>query len=174
MGRGNPPLNHPMSSPDVIRLGPAAGATAIATQRLFVEYGLTLIWLSEGVAIPGSYWGESEAGLIRSTLYVRADTPLHSALHEGCHFVCADDARRADLETDAGGGDLEECAVCYLSVVLADRIADFGAARMLADMDAWGYSFRWGGAERWFCTDAEDAHGWLVARGLLATCSMQA
>jgi hypothetical protein len=97
---------------------------------------------------------------------VRADTPAHSALHEGCHFVCADETRRAVLDTDAGGDDLEECAVCYLSIVLADGIPGFGQARMLTDMDAWGYSFRLGSSARWFEEDADDAREWLRAHGL--------
>ena len=33
-------------------------------------------------SFPGSYWGDSEAGLRGNALYVRADTPLHSLLHE--------------------------------------------------------------------------------------------
>ena len=38
--------------------------------------------------LPGSYWGDSEAGLRANVLYVRADTPLHSLLHELSHYVC--------------------------------------------------------------------------------------
>jgi len=39
--------------------------------------------------------------------------------------------------------------------------------RVMADMDAWGYTFRLGSARAWFEHDAEDARAWLVARGLL-------
>jgi len=67
----------------------------------------------DATPIPGSYWGESEAGLVGNRLYLRADTPLHSALHEACHCICMDEARRADLHTDAGGDYAEEDAVCY-------------------------------------------------------------
>ena len=59
-------------------------------------------------------------------------------------------ARRAALATDAGGSDDEESAVCYLQVLLARRLSGFGAERCLADMDAWGYSFREGSARAWF------------------------
>ena len=133
---------------------------------LLAPHGLALRYLPPGSPIPGSYWGESEAGLVGNALLVRADTPVHSALHEACHYLCADEARRAALHTDAGGDELEECAVCYLSILLADALPGFGRARMLADMDAWGYSFRLGSAARWFADDADDARRWLVQRGL--------
>lgn len=117
--------------------------------------------------IPGSYFGESEAGLIGNQLYVRADTPLHSALHEACHFICMDDARRAVLHTDAGGEYAEEDAVCYLQILLADEIPGFGRNRMFADMDTWGYTFRLGSARAWFEQDATDARDWLIHHGLI-------
>ena len=72
--------------------------------------------------LPGSYWGESEAGLRGNVLYVRADTPLHSLLHELSHYVCMSPERRAGLDRDAGGDDAEECAVCYLQILLADEL----------------------------------------------------
>jgi hypothetical protein len=57
--------------------------------------------------------------------------------------------------------------VCYLQILLADRLPGFGRARMLADMDAWGYSFRLGSARRWFEEDAQDARDWLLSHGLI-------
>lgn len=120
-----------------------------------------------GAAIPGSYWGDSEAGLISNRLYFRADTPLQSVLHECCHYLCMDERRRATLNRDAGGDYDEENAVCYLQVVLADDIDGFGRARMLLDMDAWGYTFRLGSARAWFEQEAEDARLWLVRAGML-------
>jgi hypothetical protein len=120
-----------------------------------------------GEAIPGSYWGDPEAGLIGDVLYLRPDTPLHSALHEAAHYVCMTPERRAALERDAGGDDAEENAVCYLQILWADRLPGAGRARLMADMDAWGYSFRLGSAARWFEEDAADAQAWLAARGLL-------
>jgi hypothetical protein len=69
--------------------------------------------------------------------------------------------RRAALDTDAGGGYDEENGVCYLQVLLADELPGFGRARMFADMDAWGYSFRLGSARAWFEQDAGDALQWL-------------
>ncbi|MDJ0828109.1 MAG: hypothetical protein QNJ16_21755, partial [Rhodobacter sp.] len=72
-----------------------------------------------------------------------------------------------ELDTDAGSDDLEECAVCYLQILLADALAGLGRARMLADMDRWGYSFRLGSAAAWFAQDAEDARAWLARHGLI-------
>jgi hypothetical protein len=37
----------------------------------------------------------------------------------------------------------------------------------MADMDAWGYTFRLGSARAWFEHDAENARTWLIERGLL-------
>lgn len=148
----------------VLRL---ADIDAPALEALLWARGLAVTWLAPQADIPGSYWGDSEAGLIDDRLHVRADTPVHSALHEACHWLCMDASRRAGLHTDAGGDDLEECAVCYLQVVLADRLPGVGRRRLMQDMDAWGYSFRLGGARAWFEQDAADARAWLVERGLL-------
>ena len=130
-------------------------------------YALALRWVAADVAIPGSFWGDAEAGLIADCLYVRPDTPVHSALHEACHYICMDDRRRRGLHTDAGGDVLEEAGVCYLQILLAGELSGMGQARMLADMDAWGYSFRLGSALAWFRQDAEDARAWLLEAGLI-------
>ncbi len=136
-------------------------------EALLGRYGLSVRRVADGEAIPGSYWGEPEAGIAGDTLWLRADTPVHSALHEGCHLVCAGEARRAAIDTDAGGDFAEEDAVCYLQILLAGDLPEIGAARMMADMDAWGYTFRLGSARAWFERDAEDARAWLAERGLL-------
>lgn len=133
---------------------------------LLERYGLRLTAVGPSDPIPGSYWGEREAGLKGSRLYARPDTPVHSLLHEACHFICMSGARRRGLDTDAGGDDAEECAVCYLQVLLADALPAVGQSRLFADMDAWGYSFRLGGAREWFERDAQDARLWLRAHGL--------
>jgi hypothetical protein len=73
-----------------------------------------------------------------------------------------DSTRRADLDTNAGGGYDEENAVCYLQILLADYLPGFGSARMMRDMDAWGYSFRLGSARAWFEEDAADARQTLL------------
>ncbi|SEP90198.1 hypothetical protein SAMN04488038_102152 [Solimonas aquatica] len=128
-----------------------------ALRALYEPLGLQVVEVAAGENIPGSYWGECEAGLIGNRLYLRGDTPVHSALHEGCHWLCADQGRRAQLHTDAGGDDIEENAVCYLQCLLAERIAGYSRARCFADMDAWGYHFMLGSAQAWFGQDAEDA-----------------
>lgn len=138
-----------------------------ALAALFAAHGLRVQRVADGEPIPGSYWGEPEAGLVGDCLLVRDDTPVHSALHEGCHFLCMDEARRAGLFRDAGGTDTEENAVCYLQCLLADRLAGYSRARCFADMDAWGYHFILGSAEAWFSGDSEDARAFLAARGWL-------
>jgi hypothetical protein len=144
-----------------------AGADEAALVQLLARYGLRLVRLADEAVIPGSYWGESEAGLTGCALFARADTPLHSLLHEASHFICMSPARRAHLKRDAGGTDLEEAAVCYLQVLLADELAGVGRARLMRDMDAWGYSFRLGSTAAWFADDAADARAWLSAQGIL-------
>ncbi|MBC8026533.1 MAG: hypothetical protein H7Y89_11100 [Steroidobacteraceae bacterium] len=144
------------------------GAQASLSVRTLVEsFGATLEQLPPDEQLPGSYWGESEAGLRGDSIYVRADTPLHSLLHELAHYICMTGARRAGLDRDAGGDDAEECAVCYLQIVLADRIEGFGRDRMLRDMDGWGYTFRLGSARAWFDEDAADACIWLREKGVV-------
>jgi len=118
--------------------------------------------VSDNEDIPGSFWQPPEAGLIGNILYIRDDTPVHSALHETCHYICMDNRRREKLDTDAGGGYEEEDAVCYLQTLLSDYIPEMKQDRMFNDMDAWGYSFRLGSAKAWFEQDAEDAFEWLV------------
>ena len=151
-------------SPDVLRCGDINMAHL---ERLLEGLGMEVVWVEEGGAIPGTHWGEPEAGLIGERIHLRGDTPVHSALHEAGHFACMDASRRARLHTDAGGTALEECAVCYLQIVLADELPDVGAERMQRDMDAWGYSFRLGSTKAWFEQDADDAREFLVQRNLI-------
>jgi hypothetical protein len=134
---------------------------------LLDRYGLALQLVAPEEIIPGSYWGEREAGLIGAKIFARLDTPLHSVLHETAHFICMTAERRAGLDTDAGGDDAEESAVCYLQVVLAESLPNVSRQRMCRDMDEWGYSFRLGGAATWFAEDADDARNWLIQYGLL-------
>jgi hypothetical protein len=134
---------------------------------LLGRYGLQLTLLAPEQVIPGSYWGESEAGLKGDLLYARLDTPVHSVLHEAGHYICMTPERRAGLDRDAGGDDPEESAVCYLQVLLADEIPGVGRDRLFPDMDSWGYSFRLGDTRAWFGTDADDARAWLIAHGVI-------
>jgi hypothetical protein len=136
-------------------------------EALLAAYGARLVEIAPELVIPGSYWGDTEAGLIGNAVYVRHDTPAHSFLHELCHYVCMSGERRAALATDAGGNDDEESGVCYLQVLLAEALSGFGAARCLADMDSWGYSFREGSARAWLEGDGEHAREWLHARALI-------
>ena len=131
------------------------------------RFGLELILCPLDEPIPGSFWGDDEAGLIGDKLYARADTPLHSILHEAGHYICVDPARRAALDRNAGSDDAEENAVCYLQVLLADELPGLGRERMFHDMDRWGYSFRLGSTRAWFQQDAQDAQDWLTRHGLV-------
>lgn len=139
----------------------------VAVAVLLRRYGMELALVAPQEVIPGSYWGDSEAGLLGDRLYARLDTPVHSVLHEACHYICMAPERRAGLDRDAGGDDLEESAVCYLQVVLADELPGVGRGRLWADMDAWGYSFRLGSTRAWFEGDAGDARGWLRQHGVI-------
>ena len=135
--------------------------------QLLGRYGLSLRLVDDDAPITGSFWGEPEAGIVGRSVYARLDTPIHSLLHETCHLVCMDETRRSALERDAGGDDLEESAVCYLQIVLADYLPGVGRDRLMQDMDTWGYSFRLGSSRAWFESDAADARAWLLGHGLL-------
>ena len=128
---------------------------------ILAKYGLTHVAVAADQPIPGSFFGEREAGLITNQLYIRHDTPIHSALHEACHYICMTPSRRQTLDTDAEGDFAEENGVCYLQILLAEQISSMGKRRMMADMDSWGYSFRLGSAQAWFENDADDAIEWL-------------
>ena len=136
-------------------------------RALLARYGLELVRVADGEAIPGSYWGDSEAGIIASTVYARADTPVHSLLHEACHLIVLPPQRRAAVHTDATDSVEEEDAVLVLQTVLADALPGVGRERMYADMDAWGYTFRLGSAKAYVEQDAQTSWQWLAERGLV-------
>lgn len=136
-------------------------------KNLLQRFSLQLSYVDADAAIPGSWFGEPEAGLIGNTLYVRPDTPLHSALHEACHYICMPAAQRAALHTNAGGDFDEENAVCFLSILLSDYLDSFDRDRMMQDMDTWSYTFRLGSSKVWFEKDAEDAENWLRKHRLI-------
>ena len=157
-----PPIE---SAPDnILLLRDIAFADADALLR---RYGLQLHLVDDGAPIPGSYWGESEAGIIGSDVYVRADTPVHSMLHEAGHLIVLPEERRRAVHTDATDSVAEEDAVCLLQALLGDALPGVGRDRVLADMDAWGYTFRLGSARAYFERDADPAWEWLRARGLV-------
>jgi hypothetical protein len=150
---------------DVLRL---ASIGLDAVRALLARYGLVLESVADGEPIPGSYWGETEAGVIGHRVFARSDTPVHSLLHEACHLIVAPPERVATIHTDASDSEAEEDATCYLQIVLGDALPGVGRARIANDMDRWGYTFRLGSARAWFERDAEDARAWLVERGLIA------
>jgi hypothetical protein len=139
----------------------------MSLELLLDRYGLALQLVAPEDVIPGSYWGEREAGLVGAKIFARLDTPLHSVLHETAHFICMTPERRAGLDTDAGGDDAEESAVCYLQVVLAQLLPNVGRERLCRDMDEWGYSFRLGSTAAWLAQDAQDSRDWLMHHALI-------
>lgn len=161
-------MNEIASSPTdmnlVLRL---QDADRISVAAVIGKYGLSLVQVADASPIPGSFWGDEEAGLIGNEIFARGDTPVHSVLHETCHFICMDQARRGGIHTNAGGDYDEENAVCYLQILLSKNIQGMGKQRMFDDMDNWGYSFRLGSVRKWFEQDAEDALQWLLNYGLL-------
>ena len=138
-----------------------------AMATLLAKYNMTLKITETEQPIPGSFWGDEEAGLIGDTLFARADTPIHSILHEAGHYICMSADRRDALDTNAGGDYDEENGVCYLQILLADHLPGLNQNRMLSDMDSWGYSFRLGSARSWFEQDAVDARNWLIENGII-------
>ncbi|MBB5207224.1 hypothetical protein HNQ52_000740 [Chiayiivirga flava] len=160
-----PPVDGaPRDEDAVLRVRDVPGDALAALLR---RYDLSLQRVPDGEAIPGSFWGEPEAGVIAHTVYARGDTPVHSLLHEAGHLIVLPPDRRARVHTDATDSVAEEDATCYLQIALADLLPGVGSARLMADMDAWGYSFRLGSARAWFEHDADDARAWLTARDLL-------
>lgn len=134
---------------------------------LLARFGLHVSPVADGAPIPGSYWGEPEAGIVGSTVHARADTPVHSLLHEAAHLIVLPPERRAAVHTDATDSIEEEDAVLVLQALLADALPAVGRARVLADMDAWGYTFRLGSARAYLEHDADAAWQWLAARALV-------
>ncbi|MCW8808971.1 MAG: hypothetical protein OQK79_12830 [Rhodanobacter sp.] len=154
------------SASSVLRLG-QLGFDAPAA--LLARFGLRLQRVPRDEPIPGSFWGDDEAGIIGTTVHARADTPVHSLLHEACHLIVLPAERRPEVHTDATDSIEEEDATCYLQIVLADQLPEVGRERLMDDMDAWGYSFRLGSARAWFEQDAENARQWLVDHRLLTS-----
>jgi hypothetical protein len=150
--------------PDVLCLRDVGLAAAAA---LLARFDLQLEHVTAAAPIPGSYWGESEAGVIGNRVYARDDTPVHSLLHEACHLIVLPLDRRLAVHTNATDSVEEEDATCYLQIVLADALPGVGRMRLMADMDAWGYSFRLGSTRAWFERDADEAQAFLRERGLL-------
>src|SRR5688572_12291739 len=88
-----------------------------APRALLASYALELIEVAPGDPIPGSYWGECEAGIVGTTVFARADTPVHSLLHEAAHLLVLPPERRAAVHTDATDCQHEEDAVCVLQAL---------------------------------------------------------
>src|SRR3569833_2073887 len=66
-----------------------------ALQDVLSPYGIDVLPVPDAQPIPGTHFGDPEAGLIAHRLYIRSATPVHSALHDACHYLCMASARRA-------------------------------------------------------------------------------
>ncbi len=155
-----------MTQVRVLRIDDMAASAYAELRRLGECFGVQIITTPADEPIPGSYWGEPEAGIVGDRVNVRGDTPIHSLLHELCHIICMTPDRRRLLDTDARSDDDEEAAVCYLQIVLAGGIASIGRDRIMRDMDSWGYSFPEGDTRSWF-EAAADTRAWLQKNGIV-------
>jgi hypothetical protein len=140
-----------------------------APRVLLARYRLDLMEVANDDIIPGSFWGECEAGVIGHLVYARADTPVHSLLHEAGHLMVLSEEQLAAVHTDASDSVAEEDAVCVLQAMLGDELPGVGRERIWADMDEWGYTFRLGSARAYFEQDAAEAFQLLQQRGLIDT-----
>ena len=138
-----------------------------APRQLLARYRLELIQVEANTPIPGSFWGECEAGVIGSQVFARLDTPVHSLLHEACHLLVLPEEKRADVHTDATDSVAEEDAVCVLQAILGDELPSVGRESIWADMDEWGYTFRLGSAKAYFENDAHTAFQFLVDKKII-------
>jgi hypothetical protein len=136
-----------------------------APTALLARYGLVLQHIADAQPIPGSYWGDCEAGIIGNTVYARSDTPVHSLLHEAGHLIVLPPDTRAAVHTDATDSIPEEDAVCVLQALLGEALG-IDRTRIWADMDVWGYTFRLGSARAYAEHDADTAWQWLHTHGL--------
>jgi len=136
-------------------------------RALLARYKLDLIQVENSEAIPGSFWGECEAGVIGHVVYARSDTPVHSLLHEAGHLIVLPEEKRAEVHTDATDSVAEEDAVCVLQAILGDELPGVGRERIWADMDEWGYTFRLGSAKAYFKNDAANAFQFLIDKQII-------
>ena len=160
-------LDDAQVAPGSMRCLPRVWAHRKPLVRLLRRYGIRLRIGRANGPIAYTHWGSPEAGIKRTSLYIRPDTPVHSALHEACHIICAEPRRRRLMKRDAGGCIVEENAVNALSIMLGAEIDRYGPYRHIRDMRRWGYSFRLGSARRWFERDSSDALQWLWQQRLI-------
>ena len=163
-----PPLENCLSHRQNVAMRRLNNISPMAVSALLSRYQLQISQVAADCAIPYSFWGTPEAGRNLSTLYVRADTPIHSILHEAAHYICMPAAQRDHAQIDAMGSTAEENACCYLQIVLADHIQDMSRHILMHDMDQWGYSFRLGSTARWFYADSTDTRQWLIEQQILS------
>ncbi len=131
------------------------------------HYGIEINCVAADEEIPHSFWGAPEAGRKQNHLYIRGDTPIHSILHEACHYICMPATQRLQTQVDAKGSTMEENATCFLQILLSDYLENYDRSQLMQDMDDWGYSFRLGSANAWFSQDADEVCQWLKKRQII-------
>mgnify|MGYP003441314200 CR=1 FL=1 len=89
-----PPLQTEATMPNQRPVLTLADIGFNAPAELLGRYRLRLQKVEDGEPIPGSFWGECEAGIIGNTVHARADTPVHSRLHEAGHLIVLPPERR--------------------------------------------------------------------------------
>jgi len=99
------------------------------------RYGLAFVLAAPEEVIPGSYWGEREAGLMGSRSSPGSTRRcIRCCTGRAISSACRPSGR-AGLDTDAGGDDAEENAVCYLQILIGGRAAE---CRERADVPRYG------------------------------------
>jgi len=72
----------------------------LALEVMLDRYGLGLVLVAPEEVIPGSYWGEREAGLIGARIFVRLDTlPQHRAALDTQRRAHVDPSLRLSLDS---------------------------------------------------------------------------
>ncbi len=147
-----------------------AGATSTRrrSMRCSRAYGARLERVPAGAAIPGSYWGDTEAGLdrqhrVRARRHARAFVPARAlSLHlHGRRAPCrARDRRRRHATTRSAASATCRCCSPSGSTASAQRAA-------CATWTRGATRFREGSARAWFDGDGAHARAWLLDHGLV-------
>ena len=133
---------------------------------LLARYGLAARARRRRRADPRQLLGRTRSRPDRPRVHARDDTPVHSLLHEAAHLIVLppERARRAYRRHRFGRGRRRRLRA---AVAARRRPARRRPRALMADMDAWGYTFRLGSARAYFERDAEDAGPGCSARGLV-------
>ncbi len=117
------------SAGDVLRL---ASIDLDDARALLARYGLALECVADGAAIPGSYWGEPEAGADRHDgVRARRHAGAFAAARSRAPDRAAARKARDDPHRRHPIRSAEEDATCYCRSLLGDALPGVGRERML-------------------------------------------